>query len=38
VDDQMIDAPLVAQAEQVVERARAAGMEVEVDERPDSPG
>jgi len=31
VDDQMIDAPLVAQAEQIVERARAAGMEVEVD-------
>lgn len=29
VDDQMIDAPLVAQAEQVVERARAAGLEVE---------
>jgi citrate lyase subunit beta/citryl-CoA lyase len=30
VNDQMIDAPLVAQAEQIVERARAAGVEVEV--------
>jgi len=26
VDDEMVDAPLVAQAEQVIERARAAGM------------
>ena len=32
VDDQMIDAPLVAQAERIVERARAAGMDVEVSE------
>ena len=32
VDDQMIDAPLVAQAERIVERARAAGMDIEVSE------
>ncbi|PSQ58155.1 CoA ester lyase [Halobacteriales archaeon SW_7_71_33] len=32
VDDQMIDAPLVAQAERIVARARAAGIEVDVED------
>ncbi len=31
VDDQMVDAPLVAQAEQIAARARAAGVDVDVD-------
>lgn len=30
VDDQMVDAPLVAQAEQVAERARAAGVDLDI--------
>lgn len=34
VDDQMVDAPLVAQAEQVAERARAAGETVDTDPDP----